>query len=57
MAKKEEKKDDKGGLFIPAGMFLGFAYGFLTGNVPAGIFGGLGLGFLLYALVSVFKKN
>lgn len=57
MAKeKEEKKDDKGGLFIPAGLFLGFAYGFMTDNIPAGLFGGLGLGFLLFALVSVFKK-
>jgi len=57
MAKKKTEKEEKGGLFIPAGLFLGFAYGFLTGNVAAGLFGGLGLGFLLFGLVSVFKKN
>lgn len=58
MAKKEEhRKDDKGGLFIPAGLFLGFAYGFMTGNFSAGIFGGLGVGFLIFAIISVFKKN
>jgi hypothetical protein len=53
---KEENGKDAAGLFIPAGLFLGFAYGFMTGNIPAGLFGGLGVGFLLFALVSVFKK-
>lgn len=55
---QEKKKTgkDNAGLFIPAGLFLGFGYGFLIDNVAAGIFGGLGLGFLAFALVSVFKK-
>jgi hypothetical protein len=58
MAAKSEKKekDTKAGLFIPAGLFLGMAYGFLTNNMPAGLFGGLGLGFLCMALVTLFKK-
>jgi hypothetical protein len=56
MAEKQVKKADKGGLFIPAGLFLGFAYAFTTGNFLGGMFGGLGIGFLLFALVSVFKK-
>lgn len=54
--KKEDKKRDAAGLFIPAGLFLGFAYGFMSGNVAVGMFGGLGLGFLLYGAVMVFKK-
>ena len=57
MASKLDKQNDKGALFIPAGLFLGFAYGFISDNFAAGIFGGMGFGFLLFALVSVFKKN
>lgn len=56
MAEKNNKKRDYAGAFIPAGLFLGFAYGFMTGNVAMGMFGGLGLGFLLLGLVMVFKK-
>lgn len=56
MAKKDND-DNNGGLFIPAGLFLGFAYGFMTGNMPAGLFGGIGLGFLVFAVISVFKKK
>jgi len=52
------KKNDKGaaGLFIPAGLFIGFGLGFVFDNIPAGIFGGLGVGFLLFAITVVFKK-
>jgi len=59
MAKVENKKDKRkeaGGLFIPAGLFLGFAYGLMNGNMLVGLYGGLGLGFLLFAIVSVFRK-
>ena len=56
ISKKTEDKKEGGALFIPAGLFLGFGYGFMTGNIPAGLFGGMGLGFLLYGLVTVFKK-
>lgn len=53
-----KKKDERGaaGLFIPAGLFLGFGLGFIFNNIPAGMFGGLGLGFLLFAIALVFKK-
>lgn len=52
------KKDDRGaaGIFIPAGLFLGFGLGFIFDNVPAGIFGGLGIGFLLFAITVNWKK-
>ncbi len=51
-----KEKNDASGLFIPAGLFLGFALGFIFNNIPAGIFGGMGVGFLLFALVKNFKK-
>ena len=57
MAKNaQEKKIDKGGLFIPTGIFLGLAYGFATQDVVVGLFGGLGLGFLAMAITAVIKK-
>lgn len=51
------RKEDSSGLFIPAGLFLGFALGFIFNNIPAGIFGGLGMGFLLFALFKNFQIN
>jgi hypothetical protein len=45
-----------GGLFIPAGLFVGMGIGFLINNIAAGIFGGLGIGFVCFALITVFKK-
>lgn len=57
MAKKEEeKKHGDAGVFVPAGLFIGFAVGFLINNIPVGIFGGLGLGFLLMGIASMSKK-
>lgn len=49
------KKDDNAGLFVPAGLFLGFGLGFIFNNIPAGLFGGLGLGFLLFAITRNLK--
>lgn len=55
--KIEEKKDKgKGGLFIPAGLFIGMGIGFLTDNLVAGMFIGLGAGFAAFA-ISLFVKN
>ncbi len=54
---EKAKKEDKGALFIPAGLFLGMGWGFLSGNLVSGLFLGLGLGFLLFAIVNLLKKK
>jgi hypothetical protein len=56
--KKEEKCDckSKGGLFIPAGLFVGFGVGFLMNNLVPWMFIGLGAGFLGFALVALLCK-
>jgi hypothetical protein len=43
--KTKQKNDDRSGLFIPAGLFIGMGAGFFLNNVVAGLFVGLGLGF------------
>ena len=48
MAKKN--KEDRAGIFVPAGIFLGLGFGFLISNVPAGLFNGMGLGFTAMAI-------
>lgn len=58
MAKKEaKKKGSPGALFIPAGVLLGFGFGFVFGNIPAGMFIGLGAGFAAFAIAEFFKKR
>ncbi len=52
----EEKKSGMGGLFIPAGLFIGFGIGFLVNNIPAGMFIGLGAGFAAFAVTFFIKK-
>ena len=49
----EQPKKEKGvtGLAIPAGLFIGMGFGFLTDNLVAGLFLGLGGGFLIMLLV------
>lgn len=58
MAKKQEKKNhEKGGLFIPGGLFLGMGFGFLYGQLIPGIFIGLGAGFVLFGITQLISKN
>ena len=57
MAKKENKNKSPGALFIPAGVLLGFGFGFVFGNIPAGMFIGLGAGFVAFAIAEFFKKK
>lgn len=58
--KKEEKIKNRreiGGLFIPAGLFIGMGLGFLYNHLVEGLFLGLGAGFLLFALMYLLKKK
>ncbi len=61
MAKKQEenkqKKEDKSGLFIPAGIFLGMGLGFLFDNLPAWLFLGMAAGFIAMALSKKKKEQ
>jgi len=52
--KRQKRRKDDAGLFIPAGFLMGFGLGFAFGNIPAGMFGGLGVGFFLFAIARVF---
>ena len=54
---RDDKKDNPGGLFIPAGVLTGMGVGFLTENLLAGMFIGLGVGFALFAVISVIKDQ
>lgn len=56
-AENQKHKEDKGALFIPAGLFLGMGWGYFTNNFVAGLFMGLGLGFLVFAIVNLLKKK
>ena len=52
----KKKREDNAGIFVPAGLFIGLAFGFVYGQIPTGVLGGLGVGFLLMALFKIFKK-
>ena len=47
---KKHSEDDRSGLFIPAGLFVGMGVGFITNQIVGGIFLGLGLGFFGMAI-------
>ena len=62
MAKKkanstEKKSQDRSGLFVPAGIFIGMGIGFITGQVVGFLFLGLGVGFVLMALARYVDKE
>jgi len=50
--KIEEKKwkKEKGAIFIPAGLFLGFVIGFAVNNIPTGLFIDFGAGSTAYTI-------
>lgn len=52
-----KERREMGGLFIPAGLFLGMGFGFVIDNLVGGLFIGLGVGFLLFALTSLLKRK
>jgi hypothetical protein len=58
MADKQKKNKDMGGIFIPAGLFIGMGFGFIYDNLTAGLFIGLGAGFAAFGLSAlIFKKG
>ena len=46
-----KKKWEVGGLFIPAGLFIGMGIGWALGYLVQGLFIGLGVGFVAMAIV------
>ena len=48
---QEPKKKGISGLVFAGCLMIGFAIGFLTGNIPVGLFGGMGDGFIAMAIV------
>ena len=57
---KEPKKDKlktAGGLFIPAGLFIGMGIGWALGYLVQGLLIGLGVGFLLFGLVMLKARD
>ena len=55
--KMKRERQERGALFIPAGLFIGMGLGFFYARIVEGVFLGLGAGFLLFAIVSLFKKK
>ena len=53
MANENQKPSRKGisGVVFVGCLMLGFAIGFLTGNMVASLFGGLGVGFIAIGIV------
>ncbi len=51
----QKELNDRAGLFIPAGLFMGMGVGFFTDQLVGGMFVGLGAGFLLMGLVKIIK--
>jgi len=59
MAEKESRDRRKtfGGIFIPAGLFIGMGIGWLVDYMVAGLFIGLGAGFAAYATVMLTGRD
>lgn len=57
MSGRRKERQERGSLFIPAGLFLGMGLGFLYGRLVEGLFLGLGAGFLIFAIIHLFKKK
>jgi len=63
MAKEEAKKKKAnkrivaGGIFIPAGLFIGMGVGWALGYFVQGMFIGLGAGFLALGILTLTAKD
>ena len=54
---KREKRKGAGGLFIPAGLFLGMGIGWALGYLVQGMFIGLGGGFLAFGIAMLVIQD
>jgi hypothetical protein len=57
MAEETKKKRNAGGLFIPAGLFIGMGIGWALGFLVQGLFIGLGAGFLAFAIIMLRMRE
>jgi hypothetical protein len=46
----QKEKQDRFGLFVPAGLFIGLGIGWAVEHMLPGLFIGLGCGFLVFAI-------
>ena len=56
-APKKDKRKVAGGLFIPAGLFIGMGIGWALGYLVQGMFIGLGVGFLLFGIIILTVRD
>ena len=54
---KKDKKKIAGGLFIPAGLFIGMGIGWALGFLVQGMFIGLGVGFLAFGIIMLVARD
>jgi len=54
---KKTSRRTIGGLFIPAGLFIGMGIGFIVDDFVPWMFIGLGAGFLLFVLIMIFDRD
>ena len=54
---KKGKRNGSGGLFIPAGLFIGMGTGWALGYLVQGMFIGLGAGFLAFGIVMLVMRD
>ena len=54
---KKDKMKTAGGLFIPAGLFIGMGIGWALGYLVQGLFIGLGAGFLLLGIAWLIVRD
>ena len=55
--KQESTRTGIGGLIFVGCLMIGFAIGFLIGNIAVGLFGGLGVGFIAMAIALASEKQ
>ena len=54
---KKDKRKNAGGLFIPAGLFIGMGIGWTQGYLVQGTLIGLGVGFLAFAIIMFTARD